>query len=168
MRPAGIRRAVLGAATAVVVAAGMTACSNSDETPASVASKAGEAVDSATSKAGELVASASAEVDKIKASASAKVNEIKGGINAKADVKVGATKDDGDHVATEITATNSTGDTADYTVLVNWKDSSGNILDATVVNVDDVPAGGTKSATANSNRDLSGTPVAEIGQAVRH
>lgn len=154
--------------TAVVVAAGMTACSDSDETPASVASKAGKAVESATAKASDLVASASAQVDKIKESASAKVNAVKGGINAKGDVKAGPTKEDGSHVATEITATNGSGKTADYTVLVNWKDSSGNVLDATVVNIDGVPAGGTKSATANSNRDLSGTPAAEIGQAVRH
>ncbi|MEI5008866.1 hypothetical protein ACIOWI_15770 [Streptomyces sp. NPDC087659] len=147
----GIRNAVMAAAAAVALAAGMTGCSNdSGETPKSVASKAGEAVESAT------------------AAAASEMAKIKGGLNAKGDVKAGPTEAENNRLSNEITATNPTDKAADYTVLVNWKDSSGNLLDSTVVSIDAVPPGGTKSATAQTHRDLSGTPPAEIGQAVRH
>ncbi|MEU3300764.1 MULTISPECIES: hypothetical protein [unclassified Streptomyces] len=151
MRPGhGIRNAVMAAVTAVVVTAGMTGCSDTDETPKSAASKAGAAIESAT------------------AAAASQMAKVKGGLNAATDVKAGPTTADGDRVTSEITATNPTGEATDYTVLVNWKDSDGNLLDATVVSIDGVPAGGTKSATARSNRSLTGTPAADIGKAVRH
>ncbi|MGW7367760.1 hypothetical protein ACWGI8_31140, partial [Streptomyces sp. NPDC054841] len=164
IRNPGIRNAVLAAVTAAVVAAGATGCSDTGETPESVASKAGEAVASATGKVGEVLESASAAAS----SAASRMAEIKGGLDAKGDVKLGPTKADGNRVATELTVTNLSSKTADYTVLVNWKDADGNVLDATVVSIDEVPVGGAKSATARSNRDLSGTPTAEVAQALRH
>ncbi|MFE7775440.1 hypothetical protein ACFU5O_16370 [Streptomyces sp. NPDC057445] len=140
------RRARCALVAAALIAAAITGCSDTGETPDSLASKASEAAASATDK----------------------LSDIKGAINAKGDVKAGSTEiKDGKAVA-EITATNSTTSAADYTITVNYKDSDGNLLDATVVTINDVPAGGSKSADARSNRDLSGTPKAEIGQAVRH
>ncbi|WP_254076725.1 FxLYD domain-containing protein [Streptomyces pacificus] len=147
----GIRNAVVAAASAVALGAGMTGCTNdSGETPRSVASEAGEAVQSAT------------------AAAASEMAKIKDGLNATSEVKAGPTEAENNRLSNEITATNPTDQTVDYTVLVNWKDTDGNLLDATVVSIDAVPPGGTKSAKAQTHRDLSGTPRAEIVQAIRH
>ncbi|MGW2563338.1 FxLYD domain-containing protein [Streptomyces sp. NPDC001514] len=140
------RHALMGTAAAALIAAGITGCSDSDESPESLASKASDVV----------------------ASATAKLSDIQGGINAKGDVKAAPTENKDGRAVSEITATNSASKSADYTILVNFKDSDGNLLDAAVVTIDDVPAGGSKSGEARSNRDLSGTPKAEIGRAVRH
>ncbi|WP_329119817.1 hypothetical protein [Streptomyces sp. NBC_01465] len=145
---------------AVLVALSATAC-GSDDTPSSVASKAGDVVSSATAKAGEAVASATA-------AASSKMAEVKDGVDAKDDVKAGDTKTDGDRSTAEITATNGTDKTVDYTVTVNFKDKGGNLLDVVVMNIDGVEAGKSKSGTARSNRDLGGDATAEVGQALRH
>ncbi|MEV0090271.1 hypothetical protein [Streptomyces sp. NPDC050738] len=147
-------------AVAALLALSATAC-GSDDTPSSAASKAKDAVASATAKAGEAVASATA-------AASSKMAEIKDGADAKGDVKAGDTKTDGDRSTVELTATNSTDKTADYTVTVNFKDKGGNLLDVTVMNIDGVEAGKSKSGTARSNRDLGGDATAEVGQALRH
>ncbi|MFD7440003.1 hypothetical protein [Streptomyces sp. NPDC059909] len=140
------RHALIATAAAVLIAAGGTGCSDTDETPESLASKASEAI----------------------ASATAKLSDIQGGINAKGDVKAGPTENKDGRAVSEITATNSAGSTTDYTIQVNFKDSDGNLLDAVVVTISDVPAGGSKTGEARSNRDLSGTPKAEITRAVRH
>ncbi|WP_351228035.1 FxLYD domain-containing protein [Streptomyces sp. NPDC002133] len=140
------RNALIGVATAVLIAAGATACSDTDQTPESLASKASEAV----------------------ASATARLSDIQGGFNAKGDVKAGATENKDGRAVSEITATNSSGGSADYTIQVNFKDADGNLLDAAVVTINDVPAGGSKTGEARSNRDLSGAPEAEIARAVRH
>ncbi|MEU2156945.1 hypothetical protein ABZ532_18345 [Streptomyces sp. NPDC019396] len=143
-RNALIRNTFIAAA---LIAAALTGCSSDN----------GETPKSAASKASDLIASATAQL-----------SDIQGGLDAKGDVKAGSTENDDGRAVAEITATNSSSSTADYTIQVNYKDSDGNLLDAVVVSINDVPAGGTKTADARSNRDLSGTPAAEIARAVRH
>lgn len=96
------------------------------------------------------------------------MNEVKDGVNATGDVKAGTTSADGDRTVAEITATNPQDKNADYTVMVNFRDDSGNLLDAVVLNINGVEPGASKSGTARSNRTLSGTTTAEIAQALRH
>ncbi|MET9620116.1 hypothetical protein ABZZ37_04985 [Streptomyces sp. NPDC006464] len=115
--------------------------------------------------AGDIVATATAAAA---SAAQEKMNEVKNGVNATGDVKAGATKPDGDRTVSEITATNPTDKQADYTVWVNFRDDQGNLLDAVVLNIGGVAPGASKNGTARSNRTLSGTTKAEIGQALRH
>lgn len=155
------------AALAVLLALTAAGCSDAD------VEKAKAGVASATAKAGEVAASATAKVGEAVASATAaaasKMAEVKDGADAKGDVKVdGATKEDGDRTTAEVTATNPTDKSADYTLTVNFRDSGGNLLDTVVLNVDGVEAGKSKTGTARSNRALSGATTAEIGRALRH
>ncbi|MFF8380442.1 hypothetical protein ACF07V_30410 [Streptomyces sp. NPDC015661] len=121
--------------------------------------------DAASDKAGEIVSSATAAVA---SAAQEKMNEVKDGVNAGGDVKAGPTSTDGDRTVAEITATNPKDKTADYTIMVNFRDGDGNLLDAVVLNIDGVEAGTSKTGTARSNRTLSGATKAEIAQALRH
>ncbi|WMX46182.1 hypothetical protein [Streptomyces roseicoloratus] len=121
--------------------------------------------DQAKDAAGGIVSSATAAVA---SAAQRQMDEIKDGVNAKADVKAGPTSVDGDRTVAEITATNPKDKTADYTVMVNFRDTQGNLLDAVVLNIDGVEAGRSRTGTARSNRTLSGDTEAEIAQAVRH
>ena len=70
--------------------------------------------------------------------------------------------------AAQLKVTNSTSESHDYTISVSFNDANGKLLDATVVDVSQVPANGSKDATAKSNRDLSGTVTAKVTAAVRH
>ncbi|MEV6330278.1 hypothetical protein [Streptomyces sp. NPDC051909] len=121
--------------------------------------------DEAADKAGEIVSSATAAVA---SAAQQKMDEVKDGVNATGDVKAGATSTDGDRTVAEITATNPEDKTADYTVMVDFRDADGNLLDAVVLTIDDVAAGGSKTGTARSNRTLSGATQAQVAQALRH
>ncbi|MDV5146855.1 hypothetical protein R1T08_22345 [Streptomyces sp. SBC-4] len=121
--------------------------------------------DTVSEKAGEVVSSATAAAA---SAAEEKMNEVKDGINATGDVKAGTTSADGDRTVVEITATNPQDKNADYTVMVNFRDDSGNLLDAVVLNINGVEPGASKSGTARSNRTLSGATTAEIAQALRH
>ncbi|MBB4982268.1 hypothetical protein [Streptomyces nymphaeiformis] len=121
--------------------------------------------DTAKNKAGEIVSSATAAVA---SAAQEKMNEVKDGVNATGDVRAGATSTDGDRTVAEITATNPKDKTADYTIMVTFRDADGNLLDAVVLNIDGVEPGRSKTGTARSNRTLSGATKAEITQALRH
>lgn len=121
--------------------------------------------DAAKDAAGDIVSSATAAVA---SAAEEKMNEVKDGVNATGDVKAGQTGPDGDRTVAEITATNPQDKTADYTVMVNFRDGEGNLLDAVVLSIDGVEPGASKSGTARSNRTLSGATTAEIAQALRH
>ncbi|MFE0650080.1 hypothetical protein ACFVZH_15995 [Streptomyces sp. NPDC059534] len=121
--------------------------------------------DAAKDAAGDIVSSATAAVA---SAAQEKMNEVKDGVNATGDVSAGATGTDGDRTVAEITATNPKDKTADYTVMVNFRDGEGNLLDAVVLNIDGVEPGKSKSGTARSNRTLTGATKAEISQALRH
>ncbi|MGW5866310.1 hypothetical protein ACWFRJ_29465 [Streptomyces sp. NPDC055239] len=152
---AAARFATAAAATALL-ALTTTACSDSD------VDKAKDRAASATAKAGEAVSSATE-------AAASKMAEVKDGVDAKADVKVdGPTKSDDNRATAKITATNSTDKKADYAISVNFRDGDGNLLDTVVLNINDTDPDRSKSGTARSNRNLSGTPKAEIGKALRH
>ncbi|WP_020556752.1 hypothetical protein [Embleya scabrispora] len=126
-------------------------------TPTAIAS----ALESAGSEAKDALSSASA-------AASSKLAEIKGGLDATADATVGPIKADGDRTTAEVTVENKTGKTADYTLAVEFRDASGKLLDAIVMNIDNVEAGKQAKGTAKSNRKLTNPSKAEIGHAIRH
>ncbi|MEV5971791.1 hypothetical protein [Streptomyces sp. NPDC051921] len=121
--------------------------------------------DEAQQAAGDIVSSATAAAA---SAAQQKMDEVKDGATATADVKAGPTSVDGDRTVAEITATNPKDKNADYTILVNFRDTEGNLLDAVVLNINGVEPGKSKSGTARSNRSLSGATKAEISQALRH
>jgi hypothetical protein len=147
--------------TAALLAAlaltGLTACSD-DDSPSSVASK----VASAASRAQDAVASATAEAGR-------RFDGIRNGVDARDDVRLGspATASDG-RTTVEVTAANSAGSAKSFAVQVDFTDQTGKLLDAVVVTVRDVPAGGSGKATARSTHDLSGEVRAKVSRAVRH
>ncbi|MGW6568028.1 hypothetical protein [Streptomyces sp. NPDC054975] len=143
-------RLLAGCATAVLVLA-VTGCTEEDR-----------------QKAGDIVSSATAAVASAADAAEEKMNQVKDGVNATGDVKAGPAKADGDRTTAEITATNPQDKNADYTVMVNFRDGGGNLLDSVVLNIDGVEPGKSKSATARSNRTLSGATKAEVARALRH
>jgi hypothetical protein len=136
---------------------GLTACSD-DDSPSSVASK----VASAASRAGDAVASATAEAGR-------RFDGIKNGVDAEDDVRLGtpATASDG-RTTVEVTAANSEGSAKSFAVQVDFTGGAGKLLDAVVVTVPDVPAGGTGKGTARSTHDLSGDVKAKVSRAVRY
>jgi hypothetical protein len=154
-------RAVCAAVVLCATAFATSACSDNGGTPAEKASKAASAASSLVSKGGEAVASATA-------AAQSQLAKIKNGVNAKSDVGLGPVTIEGDKAATEVTATNSGDKQATYTVEVTFRDSSGNLLDAVVVNVTDVAPKTSGKTTARSNRDLTGTVKAQVDRALRH
>ncbi|MFD0367408.1 hypothetical protein [Streptomyces sp. NPDC059071] len=121
--------------------------------------------DAAKETAGDIVSSATAAVA---SAAQQQMDEIKDGVNATADVKAGPTSVDADRTVAEITATNPKDKIADYTVMVNFRDTEGNLLDAVVLSIDAVEPGKSRTGTARSNRTLTGETKAEVAQAVRH
>lgn len=175
MQSTGARRPVrlvLAAAAMVSLAASLTACSD-DSSPSDTASKAASAASraasavseaaSAATNAGDALASATAEAGR-------KFDEFKNGADAKDEVKLdGAASADSDGRATaKVTASNPTDSTRSYVVQVDFRDKSGNLLDTTVVTVNDVPANAAKDATARSNRALTGDVDTTVARAVRH
>jgi hypothetical protein len=139
---------------------GLTACSD-DDSPSSVASK----VASAASRAGDVVASATAEAGK-------RFDGIKNGVDAKDDVRLGspAAASDG-RTTVGVTAANSADSAKSFVVQVDFTDGTGKLLDAVVVTVPDVPAGGSGKATARSTHDLPGNvgdARAKVSRAVRY
>ncbi|MFJ7075407.1 hypothetical protein [Streptomyces sp. NPDC098781] len=148
-RTRGTTTAALLAAAALAVPA-LTACSD-DDTPTSVASKAASAYATATAEPGR------------------RLDDITGGVDVKGSVSVGkATTDSGGRASAEVTARNTTGSTRSFAVQVDFKDDSGNLLDATVVTLSDVAGGESGKGTARSTRDLSGDVRAEVARAVRY
>ncbi|MGQ4381349.1 hypothetical protein ACN6K9_005492 [Streptomyces sp. SAS_267] len=171
----GIRgpvRLILSVCVVAALAAQLTACSD-DSSPsdaaskaASAASKAASAVSkaaSAATEAGDAVASATAEAGR-------KFDEFKGGVDAKDEVKLdGTASPDSDGRATVgVTATNPTSSAKSYVVQVDFRDTGGNLLDTTVVTVNDVAGGASKGGTARSNRSLTGDVKTGVARAARH
>lgn len=139
---------------------GLTACSD-EHSPSSVASK----VASAASRAGDTVASATAEAGK-------RFDDIKNGVDAKDDVRLGrpATASEG-RTTVAVTVANSEDSAKSFAVQVDFTDGTGKLLDAVVVTVADVPAGGTGKGTARSTHDLPGNVGdvrAKVARAVRY
>ncbi|MFI8432514.1 hypothetical protein ACIGJO_01980 [Streptomyces sp. NPDC079020] len=160
----GVRgvRGVRAVALAAALAAAVAGCSDDGGTPSDAVSQAASAASSLASKGSDAVASATA-------AAQDKLNEFKDGVNAKGDVDLGTVaKDDDGHATAKFTVTNSTDSAKSYAVQINFRDKGGNLLDTTVVTVDDAPPGTPKDATARSNRTLDGDVGAEVATALRH
>ena len=96
------------------------------------------------------------------------LGQIKDGVDAASDVKAGPVSVGADgHATAEITASNPTGSEHDYTVAVSFSDQNG-VRDVVVVNVPEVAAHGSGTASARSTRKLSGPLTAKVTAAVRH
>ncbi|WP_328555918.1 FxLYD domain-containing protein [Streptomyces sp. NBC_00358] len=171
----GIRgpvRLILAAFVVAALATQLTACSD-DSSPSGTASKAASAASraasavsqaaSAATQAGDALASATAEAGR-------RFDDFKNGVDAKDEVKLdGSASADSDGRATvELTVTNPTSSAKSYVVQVDFRDQSGNLLDTTVVTVNDVAGGASKNATARSNRSLTGDVKTGVARAVRH
>ncbi|MCX4677796.1 hypothetical protein OG413_21205 [Streptomyces sp. NBC_01433] len=157
----GVRgvRAVLLAASVASAAAG---CSDEGNSPSGAVSKAASAAASVASRGSDVVASATA-------AAQDKLNEFKDGVDAKGEVKLGTVGKDSDGRSTaKFTVTNGTDSAKSYVVQINFRDKGGNLLDTTVVTVDDAQPAKPKDATARSNRKLDGDVKAEVATALRH
>lgn len=142
--------AILTATATVAAAFTLTSCSE-DDTPSSVASRAASAFASATAEAGR------------------QLDDIKGGVDAKGAVRLGGTTTDSDGRTTvEATVENTTDSTKSFAVQVDFRNESGDLLDATVVTVSDVAAGQSGKGTARSTHDLSGDVKAEVARALRY
>ncbi|MGW2643277.1 hypothetical protein [Streptomyces sp. NPDC001348] len=145
---------------AACLGAGLSGCSDSGggTSPSSAVSKAA----SYASQGASALASATAEAGK-------RLDDVKNGVDAKAAVRLGtpATTSDG-HMSVQVTADNKADATKSFAVQVDFKDSSGNLLDTVVATVPNVPAGKSGSATARSHRTLSGQVKAEVARALRY
>ncbi|MFH8257925.1 hypothetical protein [Streptomyces roseolus] len=139
--------ALLALAATGAVAGATTGCGAAEEAAGSIASSVRSSVASAAQR---------------------KMDEIRDGANATADVTAGPASADGDRTVATVTATNPKDATADYTVLVTFRDDGGAFLDTVVLTLDGVPAGAAKSVTARSNRTLTGPTTAEVERALRH
>jgi len=144
---------------AACLGAGLSGCSdNNSSSPSSAVSKAA----SYASQGASALASASAE-------AGHKLDEVKNGVNAKDAVQLGAPAATSDgHMSVGVTADNKADATKSFAVQVNFKDSSGNLLDTTVATVSDIPAGKSGKATAQSHRKLTGQVKTEVARALRY
>ncbi|MFG2777844.1 hypothetical protein ACGFY7_08265 [Streptomyces prunicolor] len=141
--------------------AGLTSCSD-DSTPSSVASKAASAVASIGAQATGAIASATAEAGR-------KLDNVKNGVDAKDAVRLATpTTDSAGRSTVEVTVDNTDSSTKSFAVQVEFKDEGGNLLDTVVVTVSDVPAHKSATATARSNRKLSGGVKADVGTALRY
>ncbi|MFI1443867.1 hypothetical protein [Streptomyces fructofermentans] len=168
-----VNRCVAVGAAVVLGWAGLTGCSSDDSatSPASsaasaVKSGASELASAASSAASSAVASAGASVE---AAASSALEEVKGGLDATSDVTAGnATTSSDGKVEVPVTVTNSDSKKRSYTIAVNFRDASDNLVDVVVLDVPDVAAGRTARATARSNRDLDGSVTAEVRDALRY
>ncbi|ACU75435.1 hypothetical protein Caci_6589 [Catenulispora acidiphila DSM 44928] len=161
------RRLSVGAAAFAVMALSVAGCgSGSSSAGASASSQVSSAASSLASQGGSAASQAASSASSAASSALAQVTD---GVTAASDVTAGpATTGSDGRAECPLTVRNPTSDPHDYTISVAFDDPNGNLLDATVVTVSAVPANGTATATARSNRDLSGSIAAKITAAVRH
>ncbi|MEU3352844.1 hypothetical protein [Streptomyces sp. NPDC037389] len=158
-----------GAALAGLITFTGVGCSNNPSSPSGPGSKAASVASQASAAASSLGSQASGALASASAEARRKLDEIKGGVDVKGDVKLGKVTTDGDGSASaQLTADNKASSAKSFAAQVNFTDPGGNLLDTAVVTVPDVPAGKSGTATARSNRKLSGDVRAEVARAVRH
>jgi hypothetical protein len=121
---------------------------------------------SAASAAASSVQSAASALSSAAASA---IGKVANGIDARGDIRVGAVVIGGDGRATApLTIRNSASKNASYVIETDFRDPSGNLLDVAVVTAKDVAPGRTLTATARSNRTLTGDVTAVVARAVRY
>ncbi|MBN0046597.1 hypothetical protein JS756_21315 [Streptomyces actuosus] len=162
------------AVLAVVLAAGLSGCS--DDGGGGTSDAASKAASAASSVGAEVTAAASSLASQgasALASATAEVGRtlesIKNGIDAKDDVKLGEpSTDDSGRTTVTVTADNTADSEQSFAVQVDFRNSDGKLLDVVVVTVSDVAAGSSGEATARSTHTLSGTVKADVGAALRY
>ncbi|MEU3603518.1 hypothetical protein ABZ714_33145 [Streptomyces sp. NPDC006798] len=156
--------AAVAALTAGALAMGVTSC-DSDSSPSSVVSDAASAAASAAASVG---AEATAAIASATSAAGDKLDQIQDGVNVKDDVTLAAPATKDGYSTVDVTVRNTADSAKSFGVKVDYKDASGNLLDTVVVTISDVPANGTKSATAKSNRKLTGDVRTDVSQALRY
>ncbi|WP_146166951.1 hypothetical protein [Streptosporangium nondiastaticum] len=168
-----VNRCVSAALVIMVGGAGLSGCS-SNKPAGSAASSAASAARSGASAVASAASSAAASavssaVASAEAAAEAALANVKGGLNAKADVTLGSVvTSSGGRAEVPVGITNHDSKARRYTILINFSDQSGNLLDMIVLDVPETAAGGTAHATARSNRNLTGTITAEVRNALRY
>jgi hypothetical protein len=139
----------------LTVSAALTAAITAGCGASSLTSGLDSAVSSAASRAASVAASAFAEA--------------KGAADATSDVRAAAVyADPGGRAVSQLTVSNPTAGTHDYTVSVTFDNASGDLIDTVVVSVRAVPAHSSAIATAQSDRPLNGAVIAKITAALRH
>ncbi|MER8182778.1 hypothetical protein [Kitasatospora sp. NPDC094015] len=180
-RGPGPRLAAVALVAAVLGGVALSGCS-SDSSPSpavssalqsglsAAASAAQSLASGATSGAASVAASVAASaVSSAQAAASSALSSVKGGLDAKSDISLGGVTPASDgRLQVPLTVKNGGSQAYQYTVQVNFKDQSGNLLDVVVLTVPEVAAGGTAQSTATSNRTLSGNVTAEVASALRY
>lgn len=166
---AHMRRKCWLAAALVLLAAGTAGCGSSSSGPSATSSAVSSASSALSSVLNGASSGASSALSQASSSVSSALGEVKGAIDATGDVQAGpvSTGSDG-HPQAQLTVTNPTADVHDYTIAVTFQDSSGTPQDAAAVNVSNVPAHGTATATVRGVRSPSGTLTAKVTAAVRH
>ncbi|MGW4381574.1 FxLYD domain-containing protein [Kitasatospora sp. NPDC004531] len=168
-----LRTAAAWTAAVLLGSAALAGCTSNGKPSAEVSS----ALQNATSALASAAASATAKIgsaaasagESARAAASSALADVKGGLNATGDVALGSATTDADgKLSVPLTVTNHGSQPGKYTIQVNFDDASGNLLDATVVNVPEVAAGATAQATARSNRSLNGPVTAVVANALRY
>ena len=164
--PTGGRRFAVLAALALAGLSAAGCGSGSSSAGSAASSQASSAISSVASQAGSAASQAASSASSAASSALAQITD---GVTAASDVTAGpvTTASDG-HAVSQLTVSNPTSESHDYTISVAFDDPSGNVLDVVVVTVSKVPANGSADATARSNRDLSGTLTTKIVAAIRH
>ncbi|OPF83079.1 hypothetical protein VT50_0204985 [Streptomyces antioxidans] len=144
-------RTICAVSLMAVLAPAAVGCSEDGGTPSSEVSRASAAIASAR-------ASAQAELDK-----------IKGGSQAKREVKVGRVSRDGaGRAVAPLTVTNAGKHPAGYAIEINFRDASGDLVDAVVLRLPKVAPNQPTPATARSHRKLTGRITANVGTALRY
>ncbi|MFF8401409.1 hypothetical protein ACF1AB_20120 [Streptomyces sp. NPDC014846] len=162
-------RGAAGTALALAVTVGAAGCSDNSGTPSTGSSKAASAASKAASAASSLASQGTDALASATAEAKRKLDEAKGGVKAKDDVSLGSATIGGDGKATvKVTAKNTANAAKSFAVQVNFTDTSGNLLDVTVVKISDVAPGASGDGTATSNRKLTGQVKADVATALRY
>lgn len=134
---------------AAVLALGATACGE-DTSPDDVRD-AVSSVESALDRAGD------------------EFNDFKNGVDAKNQVQVGQTAKDPDgRVSTPVTVTNTGDKEADFLIQIEFRDTSGDLVDTIVMNIDNVAPGQEGDGTARSNLKPSEDVTGQVARALRH
>ncbi|MFD8281016.1 hypothetical protein ACFV47_17725 [Streptomyces solisilvae] len=144
-------RTICAVSLMAVLAPAAAGCSDDGGTPSSEVSRASAAIASA------------------RASAQAQLDKIKGGSQARREVKAGrVTHDSAGRALAPLTVTNGGRHTAGYAVEVNFRNASGDLVDAVLLRLTKVPPNKPTRPTARSHRRLTGRITAQVGTAVRY
>ncbi|WP_329563804.1 hypothetical protein [Kitasatospora sp. NBC_01266] len=130
-------------------------------------SAAASVVSQAAAAASSLASSGSTALASAQSAAASALASATGGFNASDDVSVGQASINSDSRAqVQVTVTNHQSQAERYVIEVNFKDSSGTLLDTSVLTVPSLQPNGTTQATVTSTMPLSGNVTASVGHAL--